>query len=165
MIRTGKIMITPGPAIVPEVSTGATGWARHSRGRELDQLRVAVLAVAGGYGRVVLVEGEAGIGKSACLALLADEARHHGCRVLHAAADELISRLPLRLAVEAIGLPLSSFAGVKRARRISRRQAVPSNSSDPLLDMMVQAVVLPSMPISRRKPVRPSTPALTAEGG
>ena len=69
---------------------------------ELAQLQGLVAAVAGGSGRVVLVEGEQGIGKSSLLrAGLAGAAA--GCRVLWGAADELGQRFPLRLMTECLG--------------------------------------------------------------
>jgi hypothetical protein len=62
-------------------------------------------------------------------------------------------------------LPAVSFAGVKRARRVRRRQAVSSSVLDPLDEVTVQFVTRPSVPMSSRKPVVPLSPARIAESG
>jgi hypothetical protein len=69
------------------------------------------------------------------------------------------------LYVSVTGLPAESCAGVKRARRVRSRQAVSSRDRDPLEDVIVQFVTRPSVPMSRRKPVVPLSPARIAESG
>lgn len=67
-----------------------------------------VASVAAGRGRAVLVEGEAGIGKTALLAAVLRAAETAGCRVVRASADELIRRFPLQLLVDALDLPATA---------------------------------------------------------
>lgn len=56
---------------------------------DLAALRETLEKAATGEGRLVLIEGEAGIGKTALLEVLADEASRRGARVLQARAAEL----------------------------------------------------------------------------
>ncbi|MGW3690135.1 AAA family ATPase [Streptomyces sp. NPDC005125] len=62
---------------------------------EAEQLRELVSAVAGGVGRRVLIEGEQGVGKSALLGALTEDAQSHGLQLLSGAADELSRHHPL----------------------------------------------------------------------
>ncbi len=59
------------------------------RGRELDELRRALDEARGGRGRLVLIEGEAGIGKSSLLAAAREIAEAAGMRILSARATEI----------------------------------------------------------------------------
>jgi DNA-binding CsgD family transcriptional regulator len=64
------------------------------REREVAQLSALVDAVAGGEGRAVLIEGPAGIGKSALLALGRSRAADSGAQVLTARGSELEREFP-----------------------------------------------------------------------
>ena len=66
-------------------------------GEVLDELRA-------GRGRAVLVEGEAGIGKSALVAAALARDGSSGTRVLTGVCDELTQQLPLSVVTQAIGL-------------------------------------------------------------
>src|SRR5438034_2725663 len=58
------------------------------RGREIEELRAAVEDVGGGRGRVVLLVGEPGIGKTRMASEIATYARMRGCQVLWGRAVE-----------------------------------------------------------------------------
>jgi predicted ATPase len=64
------------------------------RDRELESLRAALADAAGGEGRLALVEGPAGIGKSRLLAELRAAAEEDGARVLTARGSELEREFP-----------------------------------------------------------------------
>ena len=70
---------------------------------ELDRLTHYVNELVTGCGRAVLVEGEPGIGKSALLKAVCDDAQRLGCRVVWAAADELGQVFALLPLIEALG--------------------------------------------------------------
>jgi DNA-binding CsgD family transcriptional regulator len=59
------------------------------REREFEQLRAAVAAACGGAGRLLLVEGDPGVGKTALLAAAAEIAAAEGLGVLSARGGEL----------------------------------------------------------------------------
>jgi DNA-binding CsgD family transcriptional regulator/transcriptional regulator with XRE-family HTH domain len=81
----------------PEQPNGLVG-----READLAQLRRALAEVAMGQGRVLWVEGEPGIGKSALLAAGLAGAGRARCRVLWAEADESLARFPLWVMVDAL---------------------------------------------------------------
>jgi DNA-binding CsgD family transcriptional regulator len=58
------------------------------RASELEELREALVAADGGAGHVVVIQGPAGIGKSALLGFACDSARESGLRVLSARGSE-----------------------------------------------------------------------------
>src|SRR5215207_8642524 len=62
--------------------------------RELDSLRAVLQGAEGGGGRLALVEGPAGIGKSRLLAELRRAAREDDVRVLAARGSELERKFP-----------------------------------------------------------------------
>ena len=73
-------------------------------GRERERAIVAGLLeqVAAGRGGAALVEGEAGIGKSALLEISLGDAGDRGCQVFWGYCDELTRRLPLSAMLEAL---------------------------------------------------------------
>ena len=77
---------------------------------ELDALRADVASVVRGQGRLVVIEGEAGIGKTR---LVEESLRGHKVLVHQAAAEELSGRRPFGVVADAIGIDL-------RAARIGR---------------------------------------------
>ena len=77
---------------LPPVAAAAAPGVFVGRAAELDQLEVAAVAARDGQPMVVLVEGEAGIGKSTLLARFASGLP--GATVLHASGDEAELRLP-----------------------------------------------------------------------
>lgn len=72
------------------------------RETELVHLRRMLREILRGQGRVVLLTGEAGIGKSRLIEELAAEATRHGCRVLLGRAYETEQILPFRPWVDAL---------------------------------------------------------------
>jgi ATP/maltotriose-dependent transcriptional regulator MalT len=64
------------------------------RDRELESLRAALAEAVGGEGRLALVEGPAGIGKSRLLAELRSAAAEEDVRVLTARGSELEREFP-----------------------------------------------------------------------
>ncbi len=69
----------------------------------LETLRAAVARVAAGHGSALLLQGEAGIGKSALLAQVFAARTALGCRTMWGAADELDQLSPLRLITDCLG--------------------------------------------------------------
>jgi ATP/maltotriose-dependent transcriptional regulator MalT len=65
------------------------------RERPLESMRRWVAELAGGRGRAVLVEGEAGIGKSSLVRAASQHASAAGCQCIWAACDELSQPFPL----------------------------------------------------------------------
>ena len=78
----------PGPGLLVE------------RTAELEALEGALTAAAGGTGRVVLVEGAAGTGKTSLLAAAHRQAQAHGIDVLLAQGSRLEQAVPFGLAFE-----------------------------------------------------------------
>jgi DNA-binding CsgD family transcriptional regulator len=68
--------------------SSATGVDLRGRRRECDALDALVASVAAGQSRVLVLRGEAGIGKSALLGYATAAATASGCRVARAAGDE-----------------------------------------------------------------------------
>jgi DNA-binding CsgD family transcriptional regulator len=84
---------------------------------ELRALRAAVGAARAGKGRLALVEGEAGIGKSSLLGAVAKEGREAGLTVLSARGTELEIGTPLGVAVQLFE-PLYVRAGQRERERL-----------------------------------------------
>lgn len=76
------------------------------REAELEALDEAVRAADQGSGRLVVIEGAAGLGKSALLAAVRREARRHAVSVLRAKGSELEAEVPFGVAVELLGATL-----------------------------------------------------------
>ncbi|MEJ2885260.1 ATP-binding protein [Actinomycetospora aeridis] len=94
--------------------------AVQGRDRELAQLRRAWSAASRGHGGLVLVTGEAGIGKSALARVLAGEARDAGATVLEVRCQEAERSLYLQPLAEAV-------------RTLVGREAAPQSAGAPLL--------------------------------
>lgn len=73
------------------------------REAELRRLSPYVAELVSGRGRAVLVEGEPGVGKSALIKAVCEDARQQGCQVLWGAADELGQTFALLPLIEAVG--------------------------------------------------------------
>jgi DNA-binding CsgD family transcriptional regulator len=73
------------------------------RDRELAVMREAVRRAADGHGSILVLEGEAGLGKTRLVREVATIARSMGCACLHAAADELEQDRPFSAYVDVFG--------------------------------------------------------------
>ncbi len=92
-----------------------SGVHLHGRDRELEALGAAVAAVAGGGRRVVVVRGEAGIGKTALVGALRESLRAARFVVLEGRATELESDVPLVPVIDALSPALAGVsAGARR---------------------------------------------------
>jgi DNA-binding CsgD family transcriptional regulator len=78
------------------------------RDREMALLRSALSDAAGGQGRLVLISGEPGIGKTTLAVALADEARPQGLRVSTARASETAGAPPYWLWTETLRSDLAA---------------------------------------------------------
>jgi len=111
------------------VSQGGAGQARPVTlvGREPEQDRLAARAAAAraGRGRIVLICGEPGIGKTALLASLVAQAAGAGARVASGAAEELERRVPFAAITDCLGAgagaPGGDTAGIAALLRGSHR--------------------------------------------
>ena len=74
------------------------------RDAELERLAAAAAAAAAGQGKIVLICGEPGIGKTAILTWLVDRAAAAGARIASGAAEELEMRVPFAAVSDCLGL-------------------------------------------------------------
>ncbi|MFD0205059.1 MULTISPECIES: BTAD domain-containing putative transcriptional regulator [Saccharothrix] len=113
---------------------------------ELAAVRRAVDDVTTGTGRLLWIEGEMGIGKSALLAALLAQADLAGHQIAHAVADELGSRFPLRLVLDCLGVEPRSPDPRRAATARALRQERPAGSifadSDPVFGAVDRLVAL-----------------------
>src|SRR5215467_4163148 len=100
------------------------GWAAPAgqvalvgRDAELERLAGAAAAARAGQGKIVLISGEPGIGKTAMLAALADRAATAGARVASGTAEELEMRVPFAAVSDC--LELTSAATDPKAAEIA----------------------------------------------
>lgn len=107
------------------------------RDAELREMAGAIAAARGGDGRLVVVEGEAGIGKSTLLDAAAEMARRDGLTVLQGRGGELERLYVNGVVVDLFGPAVHDDAD--RARRLTGMAAsaapvfgLPGNSADPL---------------------------------
>ncbi|MGH9175011.1 MAG: AAA family ATPase, partial [Vicinamibacterales bacterium] len=96
------------------------------RQREQDLLRERLVAMLAGHGGLVLVGGEAGIGKTALVGWLAGEALARGARVLTGGCYDLTATPPY-------GPWLEAFEGDRLPGEIAQRPAADSMSSETAL--------------------------------
>jgi ATP/maltotriose-dependent transcriptional regulator MalT len=102
------------------------------RDRELEQLRGLVRAVRDGAAVTVLIEGEAGIGKTRLLASLLDAAREQCVTVFHGAAHPLEHTRPFGPLIDALDLrPGSSDPRRAAIGRLLTGQDAPPPGSGP----------------------------------
>jgi DNA-binding CsgD family transcriptional regulator len=88
---------------------------------ELEAIEAALASARAGEGKTIVIEGEAGIGKSTLVAYVLDAARRRGLRVLHAQGRELEHDVPFGVAVDLFGsiarapdLGIDPFSGPAR---------------------------------------------------
>ncbi|MGM1060517.1 BTAD domain-containing putative transcriptional regulator [Saccharothrix sp. Mg75] len=110
------------------------------RGPELAAVGRLVDDVSAGHGRVLWVEGELGIGKSALLGAVLARAGRAGHRIALAVADELGTRFPLRLALDALAVDARSPDPRRAAAAHALAQERPAGSIFGEADPVVEAV-------------------------
>jgi DNA-binding CsgD family transcriptional regulator len=109
------------------VSQGGAGQARPVTlvGREPEQARLVAAAQAArtGRGRIVLISGEPGIGKTALLTCLVAQAAGTGSRIASGAAEELERRVPFAAITDCLGAGAAGrdTAGIAALLRGSHR--------------------------------------------
>ncbi|MEU6153049.1 BTAD domain-containing putative transcriptional regulator [Actinosynnema sp. NPDC047251] len=108
----------------------APGGVLVGRDEETALLRELVSDVLAGRGTAVWIEGEAGIGKSALLAVALADAGERGCQVAWTAADELGRRDPLHVAARCLGV--RSDSPDPRRARLAALLRGDSGADDPL---------------------------------
>ncbi|MFI9382383.1 BTAD domain-containing putative transcriptional regulator [Kutzneria sp. NPDC052558] len=126
-----SLQLDDAPAIsvrVPTPTTPPPTPALVGRDAEMDTLRTAVAEVSAGRGRTVWIEGEMGIGKSALLAAGLAHAQWAGCQVLHAVADTLGQRFPLRAMLDCLDVTPQSTDPRRVALAHSLREGEASQS-------------------------------------
>src|SRR5690348_15400729 len=75
---------------------------------ERSVLAARVASLAAGQGGLVWVGGEPGIGKTALVGAMVEQAQQAGCEVARGAADELIEAFSRRLMVDCLGVSLAA---------------------------------------------------------
>jgi DNA-binding CsgD family transcriptional regulator len=103
----------------------------------LDRLEAA----AAGSGQVVLVEGEAGIGKTHLVAEALREAQRQGVRVLTAAGDQLESTRPFGPLIQVLGLRAWTAGDAHEALGRLLYAAAPDRGGPELSFLVVDAIV------------------------
>ena len=108
------------------------------RDRELDSLGSALNEAAGGTGRLVLIEGPPGIGKTRLLAELRAAAEQDGARVLSARGSQLEREFPFGVVRQLFEPPLADpdaregwLAGAAAPARRSSSCAAPAARPTP----------------------------------
>jgi DNA-binding CsgD family transcriptional regulator len=93
------------------------------REREFDELLAALTAARAGTGRLVLISGEAGVGKSKLLDAAADLARASGLGVLAARGLEFERDFPFGVALQLLEPPLDAARPSRRAELLASAAA------------------------------------------
>ena len=119
------------------------------RDGELESLRAALAEAANGEGRLALVEGPAGIGKSRLLAELRAAAEEDGARVLSARGSELEREFPFGVVRQLFEPALSDEA--TRERWLAGAAA----SAEPVFGAAVPDAPAAATDASLRRPPRP----------
>ncbi|MGH2844558.1 MAG: AAA family ATPase, partial [Thermoleophilaceae bacterium] len=97
---------------------------------ELEAIEQAMAAAERAEGALVVIEGEAGIGKSSLLEHAATRARSRGMRALSARGSELEREFPLGVVLQLLSEPLES-AGSRERRALLEG---PAALASPLLE-------------------------------
>ena len=108
MSRLAARACSPGPQYYPNMGTLAPVPRIFGREAEMQALGQALDRVASGGPAIVLVEGEAGIGKTRLLAQVLEDARGRSMQVAAGRAEELERTRPFGLLTATFGCALSS---------------------------------------------------------
>src|SRR5437588_6687036 len=115
-------LLPPAPAIIAPVEGPLI-----EREAELDVLAEAVSGLAAGTGRVVVVDGAAGLGKTALLEQAAAIAAQSGCRVRRAAPGPHERAFPFGVVRTLLEAPLLESSEPERAKLLDGA-AVPAGA-------------------------------------
>jgi DNA-binding CsgD family transcriptional regulator/tetratricopeptide (TPR) repeat protein len=118
------------------------GWAAPAgritlvgRDAELEGLAAAVAAMRAGQGKIVLISGEPGIGKTTLLTALVDLAAAAGARIASGAAEELEMRVPFAAVSDCLGLTgVSADRQVTEIAGLMRGAGRPAGGTFPAAD-------------------------------
>jgi DNA-binding CsgD family transcriptional regulator len=105
--------------------------ALHGRRAELERFEAHLERVAAGSFQAVLVEGEAGVGKSRLLAAVLERARDRGFRVLLGHGDEVERTRPFGPLVDALG-PAAAAEGPQRTDIAAMLTGGPAGTDTPI---------------------------------
>ena len=103
------------------MNVAASAGALLERNEELARIESALADARTGRGRFVVVEGPAGIGKTALLAAARTAAAEGGMRVLRSRATELETRLRLRSGASAVRAAAGRGIGARACRSAASR--------------------------------------------
>ncbi len=127
----GSVAAAPAGSPAPRVATAtAAPPPLVGRGPELAALDAAMVAAGRGVSQLVVVEGEAGIGKSRLVSDWAAAAAARGIAVLQGRCDELGRALPLQPVLDALAGHLAGLDGAAAAALLGPEAAL---LGDPLL--------------------------------
>ena len=116
---------------------------------ELSAIDAALSSAAAGAGRAVVIEGEAGIGKSTLIRQAVAAAGRRGIRVLHARGGELERALPYGVVIELFGPVARDEAAAVELRRGPARIAAPLFALEPHAgDPQAEAIVDRADPVA-----------------
>ena len=126
----------------PRLRRVTRGWAAPAghaalvgRDAELELLAAAAAAARTGLGRIVLISGEPGIGKTAMLSALVDFAADGGARIASGAAEELETRVPFAAISNCLRLTgASTDPRVAEIAGLMRDSSRPAGGSFPAAD-------------------------------
>lgn len=91
---------------------------------EIARLRGELARASLGHGRLVLVEGEAGIGKSSLLGVFGEQARADGALWLSAACEPFFGGLPMQSIVDALSAYTKTLSAAESADLLAGERAV-----------------------------------------
>lgn len=147
LVITPQVLTAPPtPAVVVESTAPPTGVGTGLVGRrhELEQLDRLVDATAAGRGQVVLVSGEAGVGKTSLTAELADRAARVGFAVAVTRWSETLDRpalAPWHVVLEQLGLEGSDVIQPVRAAIVDSRTPTVSGLVGRIVDAVLERTV------------------------
>jgi DNA-binding CsgD family transcriptional regulator len=105
------------------------------RDTELSTLRAALADAAAGRGRPILLEGTAGAGKSALMAVACEHARSTGMRVLTARGNEMEREFGFGVVRQLFGHTLADAAPTRRERLLAGDAGPAPIAMDPVLEI------------------------------
>ncbi len=118
-------VLTAPPAMPPRAADDVTPVGRLvGRQGELARLGEELARARFGHGRLVLIEGDAGIGKSALLRAFGRRAAAAGALWLHGACEPVFGELPMQSVVDALAAHVRTLSPVEGAELLKGEHAV-----------------------------------------